>query len=61
MGKKLTAHCFRHTFATLVAQQVNYNLLLLKEVLGHAQLSTTERYCHHAALEPMINFAALLG
>ena len=35
----------RHTAATLIYRQTK-DLLILKEFLGHAQLSTTEIYTH---------------
>jgi integrase len=46
LGRKLTAHSFRHTYASMMARRVSYNPHILKEVLGHHQLSTTDRYIH---------------
>ncbi len=43
--KSLHPHALRHTFATHLAAK-GANLAALKELLGHAQLSTTERYLH---------------
>ena len=40
-----TTHTLRHTAATLIYKQTK-DLLILKEFLGHAQLSTTEIYTH---------------
>lgn len=38
-------HILRHTFATNFLRQTN-NLVLLKEILGHANITQTSRYCH---------------
>jgi integrase len=46
LGCKLTAHSFRHTYASMMAKRVSYNPHVLKEILGHRQLSTTDRYVH---------------
>lgn len=57
----MTAHSFRHTYATLAAQMVGNNLFLVKQILGHTQISTTDRYCHPIAPAIVINLAALDG
>ena len=44
-GRKLLLHSFRHTYATLMAEQVQNNPHFLKSVLGHSKISTTDRYC----------------
>jgi len=49
LGQKVTAHCFRHTYATMMAEAIGQNPFVLKEILGHKRLSTTERYCHLTA------------
>jgi integrase len=49
LGRKITLHSFRHTYATLMAQVVGNNPFLLKEVLGHQRITTTEQYCHPEA------------
>ena len=46
LGRKLVAHSFRHTFATMMAEMVGSNPFVLKQALGHSQISTTDRYCH---------------
>ena len=46
LGRKLTAHSFRHTYASMMARRVSYNPHILKEILGHHQLTTTDRYIH---------------
>jgi len=50
----LTICSFRHTYATLMAQAVGNNPFLLKEVLGHRRIATTEQYCHPEA--PVLAF-----
>lgn len=41
-----STHKLRHTAATLMYQQGNVDVLLIKEILGHENLSTTEIYTH---------------
>lgn len=43
--KRLTAHRIRHTFASIAAQN-GMNVLSLKEILGHDNIKTTQRYLH---------------
>ena len=43
--QKLTAHRIRHTFASISAQN-GMNILSLKEILGHDNLKTTQKYLH---------------
>lgn len=45
-GKGITTHKLRHTAATLMYQYGNADVLTLKELLGHASVSTTEVYTH---------------
>lgn len=45
-GRGLSVHKLRHTAATLMYQHGNADLLLLKEILGHENLGTTEIYTH---------------
>ncbi len=42
----LSVHKLRHTAATLMYQHGKVDLLLLKEILGHENLGTTEIYTH---------------
>ena len=44
----LSVHKLRHTAATLMYQHGNVDVLLLKEILGHENLGTTEIYTHLA-------------
>ncbi|MBQ1950024.1 MAG: tyrosine-type recombinase/integrase [Clostridia bacterium] len=41
-----SAHKLRHTAATLMYQQGGVDVLVLKEILGHQNLGTTEIYTH---------------
>lgn len=41
-----TTHKLRHTAATLMYQYGNVDTLVLKEILGHKSISTTEIYTH---------------
>lgn len=45
----LSVHKLRHTAATLMYQHGNVDVLLLKEILGHENLGTTEIYTHIAS------------
>ncbi|MBQ3081725.1 MAG: tyrosine-type recombinase/integrase [Clostridia bacterium] len=41
-----SVHKLRHTAATLMYNEGGVDVLLLKEILGHSQLSTTQIYTH---------------
>lgn len=45
-NRGLSVHKLRHTAATLMYQHGNVDVLLLKEILGHENLGTTEIYTH---------------
>lgn len=45
-GQHYSVHKLRHTAATLMYKHGDVDVLLLKEVLGHENLSTTEIYTH---------------
>ena len=44
--RKLSVHKLRHTAATLMYQSGNVDVRVLKEILGHEQLNTTQIYTH---------------
>ncbi len=44
--KGFSAHKLRHTAATLLYNENRVDVLMLKEMLGHSQLSTTQIYTH---------------
>lgn len=46
VGRGYSAHKLRHTAATLMYQYGDADMLSLKEILGHAHVSTTEIYTH---------------
>ena len=45
-GMGYSTHKLRHTAATLLYQYGNVDILVLKELLGHANVGTTEIYTH---------------
>lgn len=45
-GKGYSTHKLRHTAATMMYQEGHVDMLALKEILGHAHVSTTEIYTH---------------
>lgn len=47
-NRGLSVHKLRHTAATLMYQYGDVDLLVLKEILGHENLGTTEIYTHLA-------------
>ena len=44
-GKGYTPHKLRHTTATMLAKE-GKSAAIIKEVLGHESISTTQRYMH---------------
>ena len=45
-NRGLSVHKLRHTAATLMYQTGKVDIRVLKDVLGHEQLSTTQIYTH---------------
>ena len=45
-GRGISTHKLRHTAATLMYQYGNVDPMVLKEILGHASVATTEIYTH---------------
>ncbi|MCD7776836.1 MAG: tyrosine recombinase XerC [Firmicutes bacterium] len=44
--RELSTHKLRHTAATLMYQEGHVDVRVLKDILGHAQLNTTQIYTH---------------
>ena len=45
-ARKLSVHKLRHTAATLMYQSGEVDIRILKDILGHEQLNTTQIYTH---------------
>lgn len=45
-GRGLSVHKLRHTAATLMCSDGDVDILAVKEILGHEQLTTTQIYTH---------------
>jgi site-specific recombinase XerD len=45
-SKHYSVHKLRHTAATLMYQTGNVDVRVLKDILGHEQLNTTQIYTH---------------
>jgi site-specific recombinase XerD len=48
--KKVNLHSLRHTYATHLLEE-GVNIVTLKELLGHAEITTTMIYLHVAQCE----------
>lgn len=60
LGRKLTAHSFRHTYASMMARRLSDNPFALKAILGHCQISTTDRYVHARGKAEVVEVAQFL-
>jgi integrase len=61
LGRKLTAHSFRHTFATLQASAVAFNLFPAQRDSRAPAIVDQDRYCHARSEAPVIDVSELLG
>jgi integrase len=59
-GTGVNVHCLRHTFASRLMAATG-NPVLVKELLGHASLTTTMRYAHLAPNAGPAGIAAMLA
>ena len=61
--KKLSTHKLRHTAATLMYQSGDVDIRVLKDILGHEQLNTTQIYTHvsDAAMQRAVDANPLSG
>ena len=50
-GRGFSPHKLRHTAATLMYQHGGVDIRVLKEILGHENLGTTEIYTHVASAQ----------
>ena len=46
LTKRVTAHTFRHSFATHLLLQANYDIRTIQTLLGHSEVRTTMIYTH---------------
>ena len=56
-NRDFSTHKLRHTAATLMYQTGEVDIRVLKEILGHEQLNTTQIYTHvsNAGMEQAVN------
>lgn len=44
--KKVTPHTLRHTFATILVEEIGLSLPMVQQLLGHSRIDETMRYIH---------------
>lgn len=60
LGEKLTAHSFRHTFGTMLAEQ-GANAFVIQNILRHSDPKMTSRYVERATQTSVIDVSKYLG
>lgn len=58
IGKQITAHCLRHSYATHLLE-MGLDIISLKELLGHESILTTMTYLHVARVGRQMPFSPL--
>jgi len=58
IGKKITAHCLRHSYATHLLE-MGMDIITLKDLLGHESVLTTMTYLHVARVGRQMPFSPL--
>ncbi|MCE5228569.1 site-specific integrase [bacterium] len=61
LGRKITAHCFRHTYATHANTRANGDVFTLMEALGHSQISTTAIYVEAKIPDLSMDLTEIVG
>lgn len=60
LGEKLTAHSFRHTFGTILAEQ-GANAFIIQNVMRHSDPRMTSRYTERAKAPTVIDVSEFLN
>lgn len=58
IGKQITAHCLRHSYATHLLE-MGLDIISLKDLLGHESIITTMTYLHVARVGRQMPFSPL--
>jgi integrase/recombinase XerD len=53
IGKAVSPHCFRHSFAVRALRHGG-NVVSVSKLLGHASITTTQRYVDHLATTELL-------